>query len=167
MGFTFLVGGARSGKSRVAAELAGRSGLPVTVIATAAPRDDEMATRIEAHRLQRPQHWEVVEEEMELGAVIGSVAPDHYLIVDCLTLWVSNLLGTGRPIADEAEHAAGLMSTRAGVVVSNEVGSGIVPVNEVARRYRDELGRVNATFATHAAERFLVVAGQGVRLGAI
>jgi adenosylcobinamide kinase / adenosylcobinamide-phosphate guanylyltransferase len=165
MAMTLLVGGAASGKSRTAAALAAERGGPVTVIVTAEALDEEMAARIERHRRDRPSAWTVVEEPLELTASVE--AATGVLILDCLTLWVSNLLG--RDVSDDeigvrAEVAAKACAARAEptIVISNEVGSGIVPMHAVARRYRDLLGRVNATFADRAATVALMVAGRAV-----
>lgn len=166
MAMTLLVGGAASGKSRTAASLAAERGGPVTVIATAEALDDEMTARIERHRRERPSAWTVVEEPLALTQAVE--AADGTLIVDCLTLWVSNLLGrdaTDDEIVALAETAAKACASRPEptIVISNEVGSGIVPMSPLARRYRDLLGRVNAVFADHAASVALMVAGRAVR----
>ena len=167
MAMTLLLGGAASGKSRSAATLAARTGRPVTVIATAEALDDEMAARIARHRRERPEGWSVVEEPLDL---IGSVDRARgATIVDCLTLWVSNLLGDDLGEEEIAERAAAAAKACAArleptIVISNEVGSGIVPMNPLARQYRDVLGRVNATFADEADVVALMVAGGAVRL---
>jgi adenosylcobinamide kinase / adenosylcobinamide-phosphate guanylyltransferase len=168
MAMTLLTGGASSGKSRAAVGLAVASGRPVTLVATAEARDEEMAARIARHRAERPLTWRVREEPID---VVGAVARagDDVVIVDCLTLWVSNLLGAER--ADEeidalAREAATACAERRAptIVVTNEVGSGIVPMHPVGRRYRDVLGGVNATFAGAAAQVALMVAGRAVVL---
>lgn len=167
MAMTLLLGGAASGKSRSAAGLAARTGLPVTVIATAEALDDEMIERIARHRRERPEGWSVIEAPIDL---IGAVeAARGAAIIDCLTLWVSNLFGND--VGDDAifERAATAAKACAArpeptIVVSNEVGSGIVPMHPLVRRYRDVLGRVNATFADDADVVALMVAGRAVRL---
>lgn len=167
MTMTLLLGGAASGKSRSAAALAARTGLPVTVIATAEALDEEMAMRIARHRQERPDGWSVIEEPLDL---IGAIERARgATIVDCLTLWVSNLLGDDLDEADIDARAAATAKACAArpeptIVVSNEVGSGIVPMNPIARLYRDVLGRVNATFADEADVVALMVAGRAVRL---
>jgi adenosyl cobinamide kinase/adenosyl cobinamide phosphate guanylyltransferase len=167
MAMTLLLGGAASGKSRSAAALAARTGRPVTVIATAEALDDEMAARIARHRRERPEGWSVIEEPLDL---IGAVERARgATIVDCLTLWVSNLLGDDlgdEEIADRAAAAAKACAARPEptIVISNEVGSGIVPMSPLARQYRDVLGRVNATFADEADVVALMVAGRAMRL---
>jgi adenosyl cobinamide kinase/adenosyl cobinamide phosphate guanylyltransferase len=169
MSFTFLVGGARSGKSTLAVRLASALDGPVVVVATAEGRDEEMAERIRAHRSARPAEWEVIEAPLELLGAIEGIREDASVILDCLTLWVSNALEDGasdRDVEGEASKAASAVASRVApsIVVSNEVGLGIVPANELARRYRDVLGRVNASFAAEAERSFLVVAGRGLPL---
>ena len=172
MPFTFLVGGARSGKSTLAVRLGAAFDGPVVVVATAEPRDDDMAERIRAHRESRPAAWETVEAPLGLLAAVEGTREDAFVVLDCLTLWVSNELEAG-PAGDEVEgEARKLAAALAGratpsVAVSNEVGLGIVPANEVARRFRDVLGRVNAAFAAEASRSFLVVAGRGLPLGEV
>ena len=160
-----LLGGARSGKSATAVRLASESGLPVTFIATGEPGDDEMAARIARHRVERPAGWATVEAPRGLRAAVESVDEARFLVIDCLTLWVSNLLGDGRPddqVVDESGQVARLLTGKSAAVVSNEVGLGIVPTNELARRYRDVLGAVNANFAAAASRSLLMVAGRGI-----
>ena len=167
MGFVLVLGGARAGKSDFAQRLALASGLPVTLIATAAALDAEMAERIERHRALRPQAWSTVEEQLDLSGAMAVVADPCFLIVDCLTLWVSNLLHAGRgaeEIGVLAVAAAQQLAARGGAVVSNEVGLGIVPANEMARTFRDALGRVNTVFADCAERSVLMVAGRVVEL---
>ena len=165
-----LLGGARSGKSAAAVGLASVSGLPVTFIATAEAGDDEMASRIARHREARPASWAAIEAPMELYSAVASVDAERFLVVDCLTLWVSNLLADGRTqdqVLAEAERLAALLRDRPAVVVSNEVGLGIVPDNELARHYRDLLGAVNATFSAAAARSLLMVAGRALEMSRV
>lgn len=160
-----LLGGARSGKSATAVRLASESGLPVTLIATGEPGDDEMAARIARHRGERPAGWATVEAPRGLQAAVESVDEGRFLVIDCLTLWVSNLLGDGRPddhVVEVGQQVARLLAGKRAVVVSNEVGLGIVPTNELARRYRDVLGAVNAAFAAAASRSLLMVAGRAI-----
>jgi adenosyl cobinamide kinase/adenosyl cobinamide phosphate guanylyltransferase len=167
MPFVLLLGGARSGKSAMAKRLAVESGAPVTFIATAEPRDDEMAERIRRHREERLPDWRTIEAPLDLPSAVKSAPPGDYLIVDCLTLWVSNLLEAGADgtqigtVADQVIHE---LAGRYGVVVSNEVGLGIVPINDLTRTYRDVLGAVNSTFAAGAARAVLMVAGRALDL---
>lgn len=164
----FLVGGARSGKSRLAVELAARSGGEVVFLATGEPSDDEMASRIEAHRAERPDGWRTVEEPRALARAVADAPGDPTLVVDCLSLWVANVLEltSEHEIVAEAAEAARTAAARPGltVVVSNEVGLGLVPMHPVGRAYRDALGRVNAAWSDVADEAYLVVAGRRLAL---
>jgi adenosyl cobinamide kinase/adenosyl cobinamide phosphate guanylyltransferase len=165
MSLTLLLGGAGAGKSRLAVRMAQAKGGPVVVIATAEARDEEMAARIRRHREERPSEWRTIEEPVDLEGALSSVPEDALALVDCLTLWVSNLLEQELPdveIEERARKAAHRAASRSAgtVAVSNEVGSGVVPVNALARRYRDVLGRVNGIWAQEAARTALVVAGQ-------
>lgn len=169
MSLTFLLGGARSGKSTLATELASSSGGRVTVIATGEARDDEMAARIASHRAERPAAWRTVEEPLELEAALAAVPAESAVIVDCLSLWVANLIERGDDDGDVeafSERVADVARKRTPptIVVSNEVGLGIVPASPLGRRYRDVLGRVNAQWAAVADEAALVVAGRKLRL---
>jgi adenosyl cobinamide kinase/adenosyl cobinamide phosphate guanylyltransferase len=166
---TFVTGGARSGKSRYALRLAAASGAAVVVIATAEARDDEMSERISAHRRERPAGWRTVEEPLELAGALRGLEEGEFAIVDCLSLWVSNLIEDehdGDEIEQLAGEAAALAAARAGgcVAVSNEVGMGIVPMGALARSYRDVIGRVNAIWAEAADDAVLAVAGRILRL---
>jgi adenosylcobinamide kinase/adenosylcobinamide-phosphate guanylyltransferase len=163
---TFLVGGARSGKSALAVALASTWQGPVTVIATGEAGDDEMAERIRLHRAERPKEWTTVEEPLELESALAAVPAGAAVIVDCLSFWVANLLGRGDDVETCSERAIASAQTRSAptVVVSNVVGLGVVPVSELGRRYRDVLGRVNQQWAAAADEAALVVAGRKLRL---
>jgi adenosylcobinamide kinase / adenosylcobinamide-phosphate guanylyltransferase len=164
MTHVLLTGGARSGKSSLAVALAERDGADVVFLATGQPGDDEMAARIAGHRAQRPPHWTTVEEPVRLVEAIGGVEPAACLIVDCLSLWVANLLEaeSACSIEREAAAAAAVAGGRPGttIVVTNEVGLGIVPATPLGREYRDVLGRVNAVWAQRATAAYLVVAGR-------
>ena|SRR5437763_3977192 len=171
MALVLLTGGARSGKSRLAVELARRQRRPVTVVVTAEEGDDEMAERIRRHREERPPEWTTVEEPIDLQAALSNAPPDDFVVVDCLTVWVANLLG--RELPDEevdrrARKAAAIAAGRgAGVVaVTNEVGSAVVPDNPLGRRYRDVLGAVNTAWAAAADRVGLAVAGRLLALPA-
>ena len=166
---TLLTGPVASGKSRLAAQLASVWRGPVEVIVTAEPRDEEMRARIERHRAERPDGWGVVEAPLDLSGALDRAGADSFVIVDCLTLWTSNRMGTGDAgelMVELADAAADRAAARPAptVVVTNEVGWGIVPVNDLARAYRDVLGRVNAAFAERAARAMVVVAGRVVPL---
>jgi adenosylcobinamide kinase/adenosylcobinamide-phosphate guanylyltransferase len=167
MPLTFVLGGARSGKSALAVRLASAFRSPIVVVVTAEPHDDEMAERIVRHQQARPSGWKTIEEPVKLADTIRSLSGDASVILDCLTLWVSNVMQAGRDdatILGEAEDVAWSLSGRHAVVVSNEVGLGIVPANALARRYRDLLGAVNAIFARASAGSYLMVAGRAVAL---
>jgi adenosyl cobinamide kinase/adenosyl cobinamide phosphate guanylyltransferase len=168
MPFVLILGGARSGKSAMAERLAIESGDPVIFIATGEARDAEMDARIRRHREDRPASWQTVEAPVDLLGAIASSSRGDFLVVDCLTLWVSNLLEKGMDSGDINVMAAAVakeLSRRRGVVVSNEVGLGIVPANELARAFRDTLGSVNATFGMAAERAVLMVAGRVLELG--
>jgi adenosylcobinamide kinase/adenosylcobinamide-phosphate guanylyltransferase len=158
-----ILGGARSGKSRHAERLALAAGGAVTYIATAVAADAEMQERIAHHRTQRPAAWALVEEPLALAQVLRTHAvADGCLLVDCLTLWLSNLLAV-----DDARMQQELAALYAVVpqlpgqllLVSNEVGWGIVPDNPLARRFRDEAGRLHQQLASLCDHVTLVVAG--------
>jgi adenosyl cobinamide kinase/adenosyl cobinamide phosphate guanylyltransferase len=169
MSLVLLLGGARSGKSSLAVELARRRGGSVVVVATAEARDDEMAARIRAHRAERPAEWGTVEEPVDVAAALARVDDEATLVLDCLSLWVANLLERGDGESDVEERArktAACARGRSGlsIAVSNEVGLGVVPPSALGRRYRDVLGRVNAEWAAAADDALLVVAGRALRL---
>ncbi|MBI5780801.1 MAG: bifunctional adenosylcobinamide kinase/adenosylcobinamide-phosphate guanylyltransferase [Rhodocyclales bacterium] len=172
----FLLGGARSGKSALAQRLAEESGLPVTVIVTGEPRDAEMAERIARHRRERPAHWRTVEAPCELaGALRAHAAPERFVLVDCLTLWLSNWLlaclddPPRRGLDEFAAERAALLELVAAppgplVLVANEVGLGLVPETALGRRFRDEAGRLNQDVAARASAVSFVAAGLPLRL---
>ncbi len=165
MALTLLIGGAGAGKSRLAARLVAVRGGSVVVVATAEGRDEEMAERIRRHREHRPAAWETVEEPVDLERALASIPEEATILLDCLTLWVSNLIEQGlsnEDIEDRAAKTAAVAAARTSgtVAVSNEVGAGVVPTNSLARRYRDLLGRVNAIWAEAADRSALVVAGR-------
>jgi adenosylcobinamide kinase/adenosylcobinamide-phosphate guanylyltransferase len=168
MSLVVLLGGARSGKSQLAVQLAERAQVPVVFLATGEAGDEEMADRIARHRDERSPSWETVEEPVELERAIRGVSGESTLIVDCLSLWVSNLIHAWgwAEIEAAAATAAVAASARAGltVAVSNEVGLAIVPDNALARAYRDLLGRVNALWVDAADTSYFVVAGRAIEL---
>ncbi|MEX1005426.1 MAG: bifunctional adenosylcobinamide kinase/adenosylcobinamide-phosphate guanylyltransferase [Acidimicrobiia bacterium] len=169
MPYVFVTGGARSGKSSAAERRATAARAGVTVVATAEAGDEEMAARIDRHRAARPRSWETVEEPVALTAALRTVAEEHFVIVDCLTLWLANVLGSSDgDIVDQAREAIGVLVRREGdgMVVSNEVGDGIVPADPMIRRYRDLLGQVNSLFAASATDSYLMVAGRALALPA-
>jgi len=170
MPLTLLVGGARSGKSALAVRLAAATGSPVTFIATGTAGDADMAHRIERHREERPADWETIEEPADLAGALDRVHGGCCVVVDCLTLWVANVMDReDSVVVQEAGRTAAAAAGRPGhtIVVSNDVGSGIVPADRRTRRYRDLLGRVNTAFAGPAADAYLVVAGRALRLEAL
>ena len=165
MGFTFLLGGARSGKSGLAVRIATTWHTPVTFVATAEAKDDEMASRIGRHRDERPPGWETREAPRSLIDVLEKVEPERGLVLDCVSFWVANLVMDGvaaAAIEEQAASAFEVLASRTGqtVVVSNEVGLGLVPDNELGRAFRDVLGRVNVLAASRAEVSYLVVAGK-------
>ena len=169
MALTFLLGGARSGKSSLATRMAAATAGPVVFIATAEAKDDEMTARIDTHREDRPEEWRTVEAPRDLLAAMEGVEPEVTLIVDCISFWVANLVMDGVPaerIEQEARGAAACAAARPGptIAVSNEVGLGVVPPNELGRDFRDVLGRVNAAWAARAAAPYFVVAGRVIPL---
>ena len=168
MSIELIIGGARSGKSSLAERRAAESGLAVAYIATATIGDGEMAQRIAHHRERRPAHWRTVEEPLHLADALRSeAAPGRLLLVDCLTLWLSNLLlGPGlEPERRRLLEALGDLPGRV-IMVSNEVGWGVVPANELARRCAGEQGRLNQAVAALCDRVTLVVAGLPLELKA-
>jgi adenosylcobinamide kinase/adenosylcobinamide-phosphate guanylyltransferase len=160
---TLIIGGARSGKSALALEIARKWGGPVTFIATAEARDEEMSTRIARHREERDEAWTTLEEPIEIADALSRTPAGDLVILDCLTLWVSNLMDRrikdGERRAREVSTALTRRATPA-LVITNEVGSGIVPDNEAARAYRDLLGSINAIFAADADHVLFVSAAR-------
>ena len=165
MTLALLIGGARSGKSRLALERAEREGAPVWFIATGEALDAEMTDRIERHRAERPAGWTTVEEPVALERALAGVPDGTTAVVDCLSLWVANVFES-RPVEELSAAAARVAAARPGltIAVTNEVGLGIVPDNALERAYRDALGRVNAQWAAAAGEAHLVVAGRTLAL---
>lgn len=160
----FIVGGARSGKSRFAIERFSPDDR-VVFVATAEARDEEMAKRIARHRAERPSRWSTLEEPIELVSRLRDLDEGYdVVIVDCLTLWVSNLLLRGErddAILERADALAGLIRNRRSsiTVVSNEVGEGVHPETAAGLRFRDALGRVNQQVAAACETVVLMVAG--------
>ena len=167
MVLTVLTGGVRSGKSAAALAAAAASGAAVVFLATAEPGDDDMAGRIERHRAERPAQWTTLEAPHNLAAAVASVDPDATLIIDCLGLWVTNRMledppPTGDELVQEAASLARELAARPGktLVVTNEVGSGVVPPTRLGRDFRDVLGLVNQAVVRAADDAYLVVAGR-------
>lgn len=169
-----ITGGARSGKSRFAQKLAVEAGGRVLFVAAAEAKDEDMRLRIEAHRQSRPGNWKTLEAPLGISAVIrGYTGEAEVVVIDCVTMLVSNtmLLERGAPAAEElalkevqalVDQMDELEATF--IIVTNEVGLGLVPDNELGRRYRDCLGRANQMMARHADEVYLMVAGIPIRL---
>jgi len=174
MSCELILGGARSGKSRLAETHAAASGLAVHVIVTAEALDEEMSARIARHRVDRPAGWQVVEAPRQLAAALESTAAaDRCVVVDCLTLWLANLLDGAETLApgDGAERLPLFAGERAALLdliprlpgrvifVANEVGLGLVPETPLGRLFRDEAGRVNQAVAALCERVVFVAAG--------
>jgi adenosylcobinamide kinase/adenosylcobinamide-phosphate guanylyltransferase len=161
---TLVLGGARSGKSDFAESLIPGAGV---YLATAQGNDEEMRARIAEHRTRRPQGWQTIEEPLDLVEALGRAeASGKPVLLDCLTLWLSNIMAAGRNVEDETDALTTRLRNVGGplVMVSNEVGQGIVPQNAVAREFRDHAGRLNQAVAAVSERVFLVTAGLPARL---
>ena len=159
---TLVLGGARSGKSRHAEALVESQPGACVYLATAQAGDAEMTARIAAHRARRGERWTTVEEPLDLAAALGEACgPDRAVLVDCLTLWLSNLLGAGRPVAAECEELLAALPGLAGpvVFVSNEVGQGVVPDNAFTRAFVDHAGRLHQDLVAVAHRVIFITAG--------
>ncbi len=163
-----VLGGARSGKSRYAEQVAIESGMPVIYIATAEAGDAEMQVRLEKHRQDRPQHWQTVEEPIKIADIIQQYSSSNScLLVDCLTLWLTNILfdkqGAEQQSLFEQESQAlfKALDVFSGqlVMVSNEVGLGIVPIDKITRRFVDEVGLLHQKIVSYSDKVVLVTAG--------
>jgi adenosylcobinamide kinase/adenosylcobinamide-phosphate guanylyltransferase len=164
---TLVLGGARSGKSAFAERLVRGSALKRIYLATATADDDEMQARISHHRIQRGDGWTTVEEPLELTqALAAASAQESAVLVDCLTLWLSNVMHAGRDAETETQRLADwLRQTQAPVVlVSNEIGLGLVPETSLGRRFRDAQGRLNQAIAAAVPNVVFVAAGLPLRL---
>jgi adenosylcobinamide kinase / adenosylcobinamide-phosphate guanylyltransferase len=158
---TLVIGGARSGKSAFAESLVLGSGRARRYVATAEARDDEMRARIARHRRERGDGWMTVEAPLQLPEALAQVGRDEVVLLDCATLWLTNhLLADHDLVAETGKLIAALTTCVAPVViVSNETGWGIVPENALARRFRDEQGRLNQRLAAEAGLVVTVIAG--------
>ncbi|MGH6904133.1 MAG: bifunctional adenosylcobinamide kinase/adenosylcobinamide-phosphate guanylyltransferase [Geminicoccaceae bacterium] len=164
---TFILGGARSGKSRHAERLVLESGLAPVYVATAEALDPEMAARIAEHKRRRGARWRTLEEPLDLvGAVQRECRPDRAVLVDCLTLWLTNLMVKGRPVRAEMAGFLAALPRLEGtlVLVSNEVGQGVVPTDAMARAFIDHVGWLHQRIAEQADVVVLMVAGLPVQL---
>jgi adenosylcobinamide kinase/adenosylcobinamide-phosphate guanylyltransferase len=172
-----ILGGARSGKSRLAVEMAEKRGGDVLFVATAEARDDEMKQRIAAHRRVRPAGWKTLEAQTHIGKLITqNIVQARTVIIDCITLLVNNVFEPYDEKADasriekaveaEIKELLGCIdkSEALFIIVSNELGLGIIPADRVSRLYRDVLGRANQMLAAHADEVYLLVAGLPVAI---
>ena len=165
---TFLLGGVRSGKSALAVEIGERHDGAVLFVATAQPFDDDLTLRIDRHRRDRPQ-WPTIEAPMDLAAAVASSDPAALVIVDCLTVWVANLLhhgSTPEAVIHDADALVTRLLAREGpaVVVSNETGMGVHAETPLGRCYADLLGTVNTLVAAAADRTLLLVAGRVLAL---
>lgn len=158
---TFVLGGASSGKSAFAESLVHTAGSKAVYIATAQAFDDEMSAKISAHRARRGSMWQTVEAPLDLAGVLTRAPEDQPVLIDCLTLWLTNLMVAERDLETEyAELFSALSDCSSPVVaVSNEVGQGIVPEHAMSRRFRDAQGRLNQQMAARADLVVHVVAG--------
>ncbi|MGE0541517.1 MAG: bifunctional adenosylcobinamide kinase/adenosylcobinamide-phosphate guanylyltransferase [Dehalococcoidia bacterium] len=183
-GLTLIIGGARAGKTTFAERLAARHSGTVCYVATAEPRDDEMRARIAAHRSARPSHWTTVEAPLEVATALAEIERPSAVLLDCLTLWTSNLLlrdlDPDAVTPDRARRAETVAvasvtallrwQSETGVatyIVSNEVGLGVTPPYALGRIFQDVLGRLNQRVAAAASEVYFVVAGMALPLKAL
>ena len=163
---TLVLGGARSGKSSYAEALTMTSPVPWVYVATAEPFDDEMKARIGEHQSRRGKDWQTIDAPTDLAGAIEDAPPDRTVLVDCLTLWLNNLMFRKINIDTAIENLEAALAERQAptVLVSNEVGFGIVPDNALARRFRDAAGRLNQRLAAACDATDLVVAGIPLRI---
>jgi adenosylcobinamide kinase/adenosylcobinamide-phosphate guanylyltransferase len=164
---TLVLGGARSGKSSYAERITVAHPRGCVYVATAEIGDDEMAERVRKHQARREAHWRTIEAPLDLGpAIEAETEQGAAVLVDCLTLWLSNLMAAGRDPAQETEGLIRALGQAGGpvVFVANEVGLGIVPDNALARAFRDHAGRINQRIAEIANTVFFVAAGLPLRL---
>lgn len=164
---TLILGGARSGKSRRAQQIAEAAGTAQVYLATAEALDAEMAARISRHQADRGDSWRTLEVPLDLaGALAGSVRAGEVVLVDCLTLWLSNLMHAGHDVAAETQRLCTSLRQSAGdvILVSNEVGLGLVPETPLGRAFRDEQGRLNQAVAAACDVVEFVAAGLPLRL---
>ncbi|WP_417668894.1 bifunctional adenosylcobinamide kinase/adenosylcobinamide-phosphate guanylyltransferase [Roseibium sp.] len=161
-GGTLVLGGARSGKSRFAEKLALKSGLNRLYVATSPIIDEEMRDRVALHKAQRGDHWRTVEEEFDLVGVLTCEAnAETVVLIDCLTLWLNNLVYRKKNVAEETAALCHALMHLKGpcVLVSNETGMGIVPENKLARSFRDDQGRLNQDIAAVCRQVVFIAAG--------
>lgn len=170
----FLLGGARSGKSHYAQELAGKLGNKVLFVATAEPLDDEMQTRIDKHKRSRPKSWRTIEAPVDIGRHIErQINNAEVIIIDCLTLLSSNILADSSGYLEAEEYVLNEITQLIAcmdrldasfIIISNEVGMGLVPENKLGRIYRDILGKINQLVARYATEVYFMAAGIPIKI---
>jgi len=165
----FITGPVRSGKSNFAVNLAKKSKKKIIFIATCKPVDTEMKERIKKHQQQRPKEWITIEEEIDLGSVLRKISKDKLIIIDCITLWVSNLFFHNFNEKEILKIVNDLISIikRKGlsvIIVSNEVGWGIIPNNKIARNFRDIMGIIHQKISESSNEIYLLVSGIPIKL---
>ncbi len=158
---TFVLGGAASGKSAWAEGFLESTGLPMVYLATGQVFDDEVRQRVKIHRARRDQRWTTVEAPLDLGPALAALSPDQTVLIDCATMWLSNHLLDGSDLAQaQSDLITALQSCAAPwIIVSNEVGHGIVPDNKLARQFREAQGRLNIALAAQADLAVQVIAG--------
>ena len=175
----FITGGVRSGKSTFAEKLATEEDIPTVYLATLEPLDLEMKERIHQHQKRRPSHWKTIETKFDIAKAYQSIQNDHCILFDCLSMWVTNQLliyendltsenieKTYESLFLELSSIYSHTRNRSAktIIVSNEVGGGIVPTSKLARVYRDMLGTINQSVASHANDAWLLVAGRPIKL---
>lgn len=167
---TFLLGGARSGKSQFALESAKKAGKSVLFVATAIPFDEEMRRRIRLHRKNRPSHWKTAEAPKGLCALLKKIPKKiDLVIIDCITIYISNLLLENKPDSFIEKEVISILNTLKKsslncIIVSNEVGMGIVPENALARKFRDLAGKINQLIANASQEAYFIISGVPLKL---
>jgi len=175
---TLILGGARSGKSSFAEKIAQKKGgNEVSYVATAEARDEEMKKRIKKHKNMRNSNWQTIEEPLFLGEVLSSLSPGKVVLVDCITIFITNHIflnenknekidysSKEEKIIEEIEKIIEQSKNKDVILVSNEIGMGVVPSNKLGREFRDIAGRVNQFLAQEAAEVYLTIAGIPVEL---
>lgn len=161
-----VTGGARSGKSALAERLAQSCGNKVIYIATSEPFDDEMQSRIDRHRARRDAGWRTVDAPLELPDMLVQTDGDATRLVDCLTMWLNNLIYHNRDVGDEMNRLIKVISEQQAdlVMVTNEIGSGLVPQTAEARKFRDLAGELNQMVAQAASQVYLSVSGIPVKI---
>lgn len=167
MTIVLVLGGARSGKSVFAEELIEKSGLAKVYVATGQAFDREMSDRIDIHKARRGSDWDSIEDPFDLSGVLETVAaPDKAVLVDCLTLWVTNLMMEDKDVLNESNLLVDALPKLSGLVVlvSSEVGLGLVPDNYMARSFRDHAGRLHQMIAAIADEVYFVAAGLPLKM---